>query len=61
MDGGWGTFVESGPCSVTCGSGGTQITTARCDNPEPIGTGTCPGEAPTSTQPCSAANLCASM
>ena len=57
--GGWGTYTTNGACSVTC-STGYQPTIAICNNPVPIGHGSCSGAAPTSTQPCDA-GPCPSM
>ena len=45
----WSNYSE---CSVSCGSGGTQVRTRVCDNPEPqYGGANCSGSG-TSTQSC---------
>ena len=45
IHGGWSSWVEASPCSVTCGGGGSRVLVRRCNNPIPANGGNdCEGQ-----------------
>ena len=55
VQGEWGPWTAWSPCSLSCGQGGNQKRSRKCDNPVPRGTGmACVGESDHS-------RLCAKM